>query len=70
MEKRKVITGGKKENGSLSGAPHAAVWSIFCTRVHALTQPPNQPTTFVDGGKIIKNISYNKRNQKELCFIA
>ena len=40
------------ENGSLNGASYAAVWSIFSTRVHALTQPPNQPTTFVDGAKV------------------
>ena len=40
------------KNGSLNGASYAAVWSIFSTRVHALTQPPNQPTTFVDGAKI------------------
>jgi hypothetical protein len=40
------------KNGSLNGASYAAVWSIFSTRVHALTQPPNQPTTFVDGAKL------------------
>lgn len=43
-----------KKSGSLSGASHAAVWSILSTRVHALTQPPNQPTTFVDGTKVSK----------------
>ena len=40
------------KSGSLNGASYAAVWSIFSTRVHALTQPPNQPTTFVDGAKL------------------
>ena len=40
-------------SGSLNGASYAAVWSIFSTRVHALTQPPNQPTTFVDSAKIM-----------------
>lgn len=43
-----------KKSGSLSGASHAAVWSILSTRVHALTQPPNQPTTFVDSTKVSK----------------
>lgn len=27
----------RKINGSLNGASYAAVWSIFSTRVHALT---------------------------------
>ncbi len=40
------------KSGSLSGTSHAAVRSIFSTRVHVLTQPPNRPTTIVDDAKI------------------
>ena len=57
-------------SGSLNGASYAAVWSIFSTRVHALTQPPNQPTTFVDGAKLNNQTYISKLSHKKLSILT
>ncbi len=57
----------KIKSGSLNGTSYAAVRSIFSTRVHVLTQPPNRPTTFVDAPKIVIFYQIAKRFETIFC---